>query len=92
MCDSKVASEWALAFSTVSENTVGTMRSTNKCPIKLKPFSTMTFSCFTRSKVPYVDTVITEHCECPISDKVSVCSRVVSVKGSSCRVPVRKSL
>ncbi|CAC5368049.1 unnamed protein product [Mytilus coruscus] len=67
---------------------IGQVYSTNKNPIKIKPLSVLNVSGLPRSKTPEACTVVTENLSDDLSD-VSVCPRVVNVKGSTCHVPVR---
>ena len=86
---SKIPNEWKLAFSAISDSQVGTVRSVNKHSIKIKPMSSMTVTGLCRSKGLESLTVITENCENQLSDKVAVCPRVVELKSSVSRIPVR---
>ncbi|CAC5368016.1 unnamed protein product [Mytilus coruscus] len=84
----KIPREWDIAFNSIKNESIGLVYSTNKNPIKLKPLSVLNVSGLARSKTSEACTVVTENLSDDLSD-VSVCPRVVNVKGSTCRVPVR---
>ncbi|CAG2232587.1 unnamed protein product [Mytilus edulis] len=84
----KIPREWDIAFNSIKDEAIGQVYSTNKNPIKIKPLSVLNVSGLARSKTPEACTVVTESLSDDLSD-VSVCPRVVNVKGSTCRVPVR---
>ncbi|CAC5408195.1 unnamed protein product [Mytilus coruscus] len=72
----------------IIDDAIGQVYSTNKNPIKLKPLSVLNVSGLARSKTPVACTVVTGNLSDDLSG-VSVCLRVVNVKGSTCRVPAR---
>ncbi|CAC5407063.1 unnamed protein product [Mytilus coruscus] len=84
----KIPREWDIAFNSIKDEAIGQVYSTNKNPIKLKPLSVLNVYGLARSKTPEACTVVTENLSDDLSD-VSACPRVVNVKGSTCRVPVR---
>lgn len=84
-----IPKEWNIAFNSLTNITVGKVKSTNRKPIKLKPMSVMTINGLARSKVSGSTTVVTEDLQGDNSDHISICPRVVNLKSKTCRVPVR---
>ncbi|CAG2242957.1 unnamed protein product [Mytilus edulis] len=77
----KIPREWDIAFNSIKDEATGQVYSTNKNPIKINPLSVLNVSGLAR-------TVVTESLSDDLS-YVSVCPRVVNVKDSTRRVPVR---
>ena len=85
----KVPTEWQHAFLALQAGFLGSVRSTNKSDLQIKPYERVTVSGFLQ-KQKESEAVITEQSE-KASSKIGVCPRVVRLnrQGTTARVPVR---
>ncbi|MES9884250.1 MAG: reverse transcriptase family protein, partial [Sedimenticola sp.] len=85
---SQLPEPWTLAFQTISQHSVGVVRTTNQ--LTLKPMETRTITGFTR-KSEQINFAVTERSLRDHSPRISACPRVVSLQnpGKTSRVPVR---
>ena len=81
--------EWEMAFASLADISIGTVKSTNTKPVVVQPMETITLSGYVR-KNRHVPTAVTENSR-KASAKIGVCPRLVSLSEveSGERVPVR---
>lgn len=82
-------SKWKAPFMSIEEDYVCTVRSTNKSPIEIQPFETITVSGLVR-KQEHVEFAVTEPTD-RTSSKLGICPRIVALykSGKNERVPIR---
>ena len=84
-----IPAEWEVALPSLCSDT-SLVHLTNKRVVKLLPMSIKVMSGMVNTKHHDGFTALTENVECSLSDKVSVCPRVVELsKGGKTRIPVR---
>ena len=88
-CEQAVPEAWDIAFQSLQDNAVGTVKSTNRRPITIRPMESKVITGSVRNCK--VKEVLTEPGEFELSSSLHVCPRVVSLSGNNNfnRVPVK---
>ncbi|MCG8113688.1 MAG: RNase H-like domain-containing protein, partial [Candidatus Thiodiazotropha taylori] len=88
-CSEEVPQEWDMAFDSLCDDTLP-VKTTCNYSIRVGPGEVKTLHGIVRN-VDHVDTAITEHINGSLSGSLTICPRLVSLKGqhTTVRVPVR---
>ena len=88
-CDISVPDAWDIAFESLQDSAVGTVKSTNRRPITIKPMESRVIAGSVRNCK--AEDVVTEPGDFGLSGALNVCPLVVSLKENNCfhRVPVK---